>query len=517
MFHLQSKNCPTCHVHQKALIAFCRTCRKDLCASCIPECSEHLVVSLTDLISFIFPTPPLEIDIAEIKYAASLELLKLSEERKVKEGEIIATQKRIDLSKIAPSMIQKKIEKEVALLRSGLSALQTIADESESRALHAAAAGALRSMAVEEQIRAEFQAIKSTREHLEAKIVRLNQELLESHLRTRRFQQLRAILPSTFDSVDMCTLAFAFKDLSARADNGSVDSFAAFPGVERLSFVSKVFRRTQFNVLGVGISDPLIVPFLPGGTRNRRYASISREGVLVSSCRDVLFLDDLVTGRHVEIKSSISSYVFGFVQLGVLYVAWNKCSVMRRTPLVKAFLSPVFADFEKMKLPRPVSCSHCVDPPGTGTGSVFFCEYENPGVLLHFDAAQGSFQTRKVGRSVSHIGGFTGIRLPGNALIATDGEQETRAYALDRTDKLTGDFGPVCTFPQVFPSRQEPTNLQHAAIIDFQANLHFHGVSRKIDDILLPGLASFVRIFRNTFLAYDEISRSWVALQISVP
>ena len=69
----------------------------------------------------------------------------------------------------------------------------------------------------------------------------------------------------------------------------------------------------------------------------------------------------------------------------------------------------------------------------------------------------------------------------------------------------------------IFPSASDPKSIQDA-VFNYECGLIKCG--KKIDTSELMGFenySSFVRIYKDIFLAYDTKTKSWVLLRIHVP
>ena len=292
--------------------------------------------------------------------------------------------------------------------------------------------------------------------------------------------------------------------------NCPVDEYCVCDDANVLFDVNSVMRKKLINVgEGVTMSESLKMDkgLLTG---DDIFASLSHKGILAiyADCKVIQFTD-LNNGRQVKMKVENTTRT-SFYDSIILLLTWR--IPLREATVEEVFKSPRIETFKEIEGTDGVE-------PYTDVSLLherrvlYYLTTNNE--LFSFNVDTRENTEIDVGRKVWSIASFTGIDCGVKTVFDGDGDC---TYILNNDNTITEvDEKEDDCFTALFPSTSSPRNIKDA-VFEYGDVLVKNGYYLKTSKLMrFDYCHSVIRVYRDVFLAYDIITKSWVLLRIVTP
>eukprot|EP00767_Chilomastix_cuspidata_P002348 gnl/Chilomastix_cuspidata/2475.p1 GENE.gnl/Chilomastix_cuspidata/2475~~gnl/Chilomastix_cuspidata/2475.p1 ORF type:complete len:865 (+),score=237.40 gnl/Chilomastix_cuspidata/2475:267-2597(+) len=301
----------------------------------------------------------------------------------------------------------------------------------------------------------------------------------------------------------------------------SVENFEAFAGAGKLPFLAELFspaapRRKGKDLLGVRFSAVAETP-IPGGDYNGIATCVTGSGVFVwyDFAKKALHLFDLARERHAVVKG-IRDYCFVASVGDLVAVGLRKASVLLRATAAKLFEAPVLATFLKGAVPEINGAIAATDLAPWTAKVVYRGPYFYP---VELDIRTLQYTIHRDAGQLSCLLSLTGIAVPGVRCVAYRKARDSLSiFAFDDDWRERAISAVQKTAYTFLPSEVAPADLTRGAWVDHSGTLYHDGRAAALTAPFQPRVYhSFVRVFRDAFLVFDEKRRAWLACRVGVP
>eukprot|EP00767_Chilomastix_cuspidata_P003328 gnl/Chilomastix_cuspidata/3447.p1 GENE.gnl/Chilomastix_cuspidata/3447~~gnl/Chilomastix_cuspidata/3447.p1 ORF type:complete len:1089 (+),score=441.07 gnl/Chilomastix_cuspidata/3447:55-3321(+) len=294
--------------------------------------------------------------------------------------------------------------------------------------------------------------------------------------------------------------------------------FSAFPAAETLSFVVTLTdaRRAAHKAVRLGrveVSQPVELPF--------SHAPFTQMSATVSASGHLLFFDGSTHMLHATDMRRVATVSAGpfsnlafvathgdTVALGVLH-----SGALYRARLSEFVEAPSLACFEKHRVPFVASALARTDL-CPATARVVYCGPD--GNLVELDIETLTVYLHAARADATWVASTSGIDHRDACCVFNDGAAFFPFLADGTRGAQLGEIGDAVLY--CIPSAADPGDISKAAWLDWNRTLYHGGEAVPFDAPIKPlKYHSLVRIFRDVFVAFDELTSKWVALRITVP
>lgn len=293
--------------------------------------------------------------------------------------------------------------------------------------------------------------------------------------------------------------------------NCSVEEFCACEGADVLFDVEEVMRQRIINLgQGVKISEPIKVKRTLA-TRNYIYASLSHNGILaICANKKIIQFTDLNNDLQVEVGIECDTLVAFYDEMALLL---TEGSPLREATVISVFENPriaIFRIIEGTSDAYPFTDVSLLNE----RRELFYRTRDCK--LFSFNVDTRENTEVDVGKWVLSIAFSTGINSGVKAVFWSNSDMCT--YALNNDNTLTKvDGRQYHTIIGIFPLASNPNNITDA-VFKYGCPLMKNGKKIALKRLIgFDSLYSIVRVFRDVFLAYDKITKSWVVFRLITP
>eukprot|EP00767_Chilomastix_cuspidata_P003725 gnl/Chilomastix_cuspidata/3848.p1 GENE.gnl/Chilomastix_cuspidata/3848~~gnl/Chilomastix_cuspidata/3848.p1 ORF type:complete len:335 (-),score=136.64 gnl/Chilomastix_cuspidata/3848:28-1032(-) len=292
--------------------------------------------------------------------------------------------------------------------------------------------------------------------------------------------------------------------------------YRAFNNAESLPFVQQALSLPLQPLLGVKLSDPLPVD-IPCGKFRELSVALSAEGVFFfhDHGESTLHAYHLATRRHVCVRD-FPNWSFVAAHGGSVFVGQWQTETLLEARVADVLRTPTRDAFREHRIPTVYSPVARTDlAPRAGR-----VVYSGPNWrLVELDLVTRATTVHDELGEVTYVSSLTGVDAPGQIALVSSGYSGEFAYgALDVAWRLTpfGNLeGPATT---TFPSETAPHDMRTCLILDSKRNMYHGGCMAPLPGALRPrSWQSFVRVVNDVFLFFNDASKTWAAVRISVP
>lgn len=390
-------------------------------------------------------------------------------------------------------------------------------EEASTVTLKDACIKSLKYFNLEERIKKEFETLETCIENGKREVEKMKNKIRKLKVEVKMFNSLRENGEYDFDEEKWRTFVLLNEKVSLFKTEHCVniiDEFKSFPFVKKVFYVREMMWK-EFTSLGENmmISDSIRIDRdLPTGSFI--YASISHQGIFgicVSRFIGGIITQfiDLNSGKEVKVKVEKDSLA-GYYDNKILLLTSGKH--LREATVEKVFNNPAVTTFEVIRdnstvLPwTDVSLLH-------ERRVLYYPTTDNRLFAFNVDTRMNT--EIDIGRKVFAIASFGGIDCGIKAVFQDNNDKCIYALNTDNSVEKMGEKQNN-SLRVIFPSLSNPKNMADAV---FKCEYEFVKQGNRIDTSHLIKLngRSVVRLYKDIFIACDEITKSWILIRISVP